>query len=384
MWVPYVFWPAAAATVISAALIAYILRAGLKKPGNTPVFIMFLSLFIWSLGELLERLAGPPPADENLATTGVKILMIGLALAPATFIHLAIDYPRRLSIQSIFRKIILYTVYGVAAIYILLAFINEYIGNIVFNGVYSYSVLGQQIWGLKEAPLHMIYDLWMLIAAIVLFGVMIWKYKQEKIDIIRSQMKLMIIGLFIGFLLVLFTGFIPPVLLGISMYPLTTVAFTIVGLFVIYTIYRYRMFLVAPTQESATESEKLPEYGIIKLKRDDAYEKFVLLARSGYPCLAFIGTDIEKFKDKYGLKTTPVFQITKESGKDRLNPKIPEHMEMISFIIISFVDEANNPVVLLDINDALTEIGGEELKNKVIESIMNSIDPSKAVYIFVS
>ncbi len=384
MWVPYVFWPAAAATIISAALIIYIIRAGLKKPGNMPVFIMFLSLFIWSLGELLERLAGPPPADETLAIAGVKILMIGLALAPATFIHLAIDYPRRISIAPKSRKIILYAVYGVAAIYILLTFINEYIGNIVFNGVYTYNALGQQIWGLKEAPLHMIYDLWMVVAALVLFGVMIWKYKREKIAIIRSQMKLMIIGLFIGFLLVLFTGFIPPVLLGISMYPLTTVAFTIMGLFVIYTIYRYRMFLVAPTQESATESEKLPEYGIIKLKRDDAYEKFVLLARSGYPCLAFIGTDIKKFKDKYGLKTTPVFQITKEPGKDRLNPKIPEHMEMISFIIISFVDEANNPVVLLDINDALTEIGGEELRNKVNESIMNSIDPSKAVYIFVS
>ncbi len=111
MWFTYASSISLVATMISAVLVYLILKADIKKPGNLAAFVMFLGVFIWSFGELLERIAGPPPNDEMLAYLGALTLCVGIFLTPAGLIHFAIDYPYRIKMKTSTRKYILYAVY---------------------------------------------------------------------------------------------------------------------------------------------------------------------------------------------------------------------------------------------------------------------------------
>lgn len=379
MWISNAFWPSFIATAISLFLIIYILMVDVRKPANFPSFVLFFSVFIWSLGELIERLAGPPPADEGLAYFGAITLFIGIALVPSALIHFGIEYPYKSKMSESGKKLLLMVLYGISFLVILIDVFNDYLGKIVIKNVHSYMGLGQKIWGLESGILHTVYSLWVFIAALILLVLLSFKLKNVKMKIVKMQIKITLVGLIITFILVSVTGLIPP-LLGMDVYPLTTISFSIFGIFVIYTIYRYRMFLVYPSKEEIVEHEKISKGGFYKMGRDKAYEKFSKLAKSGYNCLGFISENPEEFKEKYNLKTTPVFQLTENVGKDRLNPNIEEHREMIFFILSSFIEETKEPVILLDFSSK--EIKGN-LKMQILDEIRNLLSGKNGMYIIV-
>ncbi len=368
MWTPFAFWLSLITTLITGTLIALVIRAGVKRPGNLAAFIMFLGMLIWNLGELIERLAGPPPNDEMLAYLGGYILCIGFFLTPAGVIHFTIDYPYRLKMSSKVRLGILSLVYAISIIGILIIPFNTALGNIVLT-MNPYPVFGIKLWGIEPpGPVHKLFSVWTLVAALIFMVVMLLKLRGVKLSIIKQQIFITLIGFFIMFVLIVVTTFIPMVVTHFNMYPLTTLAFSLFGITVIYTIVRYRMFLVSPSVEEKEEDieEELPESEIYEMKWDEAYNKFVRLAKSGNMCIGFITDDPEKFREKSGLKQTPLFQITKTPGKDRLNPNIEEHREMISFIISSFLEQVYKPVILLDLR---ADWISDDSKKKLLESI---------------
>ncbi len=365
MWIPYAFWPTFISVVINLSLIVYIIRANIKKPGNMAAFIMFLSILIWSIGELIERIAGPPPHDKVIAYFGVRFLFIGTALLSASLIHFLLDYPYRIRIRNDYRKGIIYGVYAFSVLGIIIDIFNDFLGKIVIAGEDPYSALGQTIWGLTPGPVHKLYVTWLLITAFLLLIGLLLKIRNVKMRIVRMQIWFTFAGMVIAYALITLTGYVP-IILGIEMYPLTTISFSILGLFIIYTIYRYRLFLVVPTSETVEMQEKLPKAGFYELAREEAFKKFANLARSGYKSLAFVSENVDKFKEKYGLKATPVFEIAKQPGKDRLNPEIDEQREMIPFIISTFMEEVNNPVVLIDLTAKHIT---DELRKKIMDEI---------------
>ena len=379
MWIPNAFWPSVVATAISLFLIIYILRADVRKPANFPSFVLFLSVFLWSLGEMIERVAGPPPLDMRLAYFGALTLFIGIALVPSALIHFGIEYPYKSKMSKLKKKILLFLLYGISAVVIIIDVFNNYLGKIVIKNVHPYMGLGQKIWGLSAGILHTLYSIWVFIAALILLVLLFLQLKNVKMKIVKMQIKITLVGLIIAFVLVSLTGLIPP-LLGMDVYPLTTISFSIFGLFIIYTIYRYRMFLVYPSKEEIEEHEKIQKGGFYEMGKDEAYEKFSKLARSGYSCLAFISENPEEFKEKYNLKATPIFQLTEKVGKDRLNPNIEEHREMISFIVSSFIEETKEPVILLDFSSE--EISGK-LKMQILNDVRDLLSEKNGMYIIV-
>ncbi len=365
MWIPYAFWSTFVASVISIFLVVYILKANIRKAGNAAAFVMFFSIFIWSIGELIERLAGPPPGDRFLAYFGMRFLFFGMSLLSATFIHFAIDYPYRIKINVGLRKFILYSVYAVSLIGMLLDAVDNFVGRIIISGESSYYVFGQKIWGLDPGAGYKLYVIWLFISALILLILLPLKLRKVKMKIVRMQIWFTFVGMLIAYLLVTITGFVP-VMLGITMYPLTTVSFSILGLFIIYTIYRYRLFLVVPAVEEIEMHEKLPKAGFYTLPKEEAFQKFANIAKSGYKALGFISQDVNRFRDMYGLKTTPIFEIAEQPGKDRLNPQIDEQREMIPFIISTFMEEVENPVILIDLS---AKHLNNELRSKIMQEI---------------
>ena len=374
MWIPNVFWPTFVASIISAFLVIYILFADIRKTGNLAAFLLFLSLFLWSFGELLERIAGPPPSDYRLAYYGARLLFLGIALLSATFIHFSIDYPYRMKISPYVRKGILWAVYTFSVIGMLLDGLNDFIGNAVIKAMKPYEkpipFFGQQPWEISTGIVYDIYISWLFLAGLILLITLPLKLRNVKMKIVKMQIWLTFTGMLVAFFLVTVTGFIP-LILGIEMYPLTTISFSILGLFIIYTIYRYRLFIVVPASEKVEMHKKMPAPGIYRLSQKDAFKKFADLAKSGYKALGFVSESIDAFKERYGLKATPIFEITENPGKDRLNPQIDEQREMIPFIISTFMEDVENPVILLDLSANHID---NELRKRILDEVSEVAD----------
>jgi len=244
--------------------------------------------------------------------------------------------------------------------------LNSMLGNIVIERMVPYDAFGLTIWGLEAGPVHKFFTMWMFITALVLMFVLVYKLRKGEMELVKKQIKISLAGFAIMFAIIVATSFVPIILLDIVFYPLNTLAFAIFDSFVLYTILKYRMFLVAPTMEAKAASARLPKSGIYEMKREEGYEKFSIFAKSGLSCLGFISTEPSVFREKYGLKTTPLFLLTENPGKDSLNPNIPMHREMIVFIITSLLEQISESAILLDL--CWNGIS-EEAKNKIIENI---------------
>ncbi len=394
MWIPFAFWPSFIAVLIAADLVYLVIDANIRKPGNMAAFMMFLGMLIWSFGELIERIAGPPPAvekafypvislnpgvgDANLAYLGAIILCFGIFLMPAALVHFAFDYPYKLKINEKIRKGVLYAMYGLSGVAMLINVVNSYVGYLTVGYMKPYEAYGVYLWGLESGPVHAFMSLMLVVTALFLLGVLIYKLRGVRMDIVKKQIITTLVGFLIMFVILVVTALVPIVIEKTDSYPLTTLSFTIFGVFVMYTIARYRMFLVVPTTETVEEEEELPEEGMYRMEPEQAYEKFSKLARSGYSAIGFVVPPVEEFKKKYHLVNTPLFQITKSIGKDKLNPEISEHREMISFIIMSMLEQVYKPVILVDFTAKWLS---EKTKKELLETLKGISKEIGGVYL---
>ncbi len=380
MWLPIAFYPACIATVIFGLLLALLLKTGLKRPGNTAAFMLFLAFFLWSFGEMIERMAGPPPAEEWLALVGVKILTAGVFLVLPAGIHFGWDFPFRLCpTKQNLRKYIIGALYAAAAVAIVLNAAT----TLFISGVSPYHAVREDIWGMDHTPLYMLYQVGNIAATVFLIASLVYKHVKTHIPVVKKQIRLVLAGFLLSYVLVLATGFIPMVL-GMDMYPLTTPSFTLMAGMILYTIVRYRLFIFTPAAEERVEEAEALSPGVYEMGREEAYGKVASLARSGNPALIFTPEDVDEVRERYGLKETLVFQISEKAGRDRLNPAVEEHREMIPFIVMSFITETGGRgVVLMDCLDAAEEIAGADAREWLEEQFRHIEREHRGVYIHV-
>ena len=345
MWFPNAFWPTLLAAILGAYIIIRLLLSDIRRPGNFSAFVMFLAFFIWSLGEMVERLAGPPPDDKWLAWFGAQFLFVGIALAPAGFIHFSLDYPDLLRIKG--RKGIITLFYLISLVFAVLGIFNP--NRMIIADMEPYRGLGQMIWGIVSSRTYNAYVSYVFAMSLVFMFIMIYRYFRASLHIIKMQISISLAGFIIAVAMVSSSYFVQMIFGGDS-YPLTTVSFSIFSLFVLYTIHRYRAFLVYPEEHGNSY-----EAGLKILKREDAERLFADALKKGSPALAFISTDLSAFKKKLG-KDIPAFRISGEKGPDNLNPLLEEHIEMLYFIILSFAEQAGGAVVLIEIKDAMKKM----------------------------
>ena len=351
MWLPNAFYPSLVAMILDLAFIAYILKVGLRKPGNVPSFLLFLTIFIGVFGELLERIAGPPPQDYFIAYVGAKLIGIGSVLLSATLIHFALDFPYRLKIKRKTREIVLAVFYSVSVIGVILILLNDYLGKPMIVGLSPYPALGQQIWGMEYGAVYGLYMLWAFMASVAVLGLLFYKMKNTKINLIKKQIVLILSGMLIVEVMISVSVLLPA-LFDYEMYPLSSIAMTIFSMFVSYTIMKYRLFLVSPAAEttSGTRKYELQPGTVRVVSEEHGFELFTDQVYGGIPGLLFTTKDIEKIRERYNLVETPIFRVCKTPGRDTLNPMIGEHREMIAFIISEFLEEAQGVVYLNSID----------------------------------
>jgi len=357
MWFPHAIWPALFAVVLGASILIQLFRSGIRRPGSTAAFMLFISFFIWSFGEMVERLAGPPPADEWLAWTGARILFIGVSIAPAAFIHFSMEYPYLTRWK--WRKPVVAGLYSISALFALLGLWNP--DGMIISDMEPYSGLGQEIWGLVGSGIFTAYMLYVFAMSLVFLAIMLYKYFHTSLKIVRMQIFIVLSGFVIAVTLVASTTLIPS-LEGVPAYPLTTVSFTIFSLFVLYTIFRYRTFLVSPEEGFKTQSRS--SFKITD--RESGERELLKLVGENIPAMAFVSVEPAEFKKKVGVDI-PVFRLCRESGPDHLNPLIDEQIEMIRFIISSFAERTEGAVVFADVKGAMESMDAMPIYEALLE-----------------
>ncbi|NPA74925.1 MAG: hypothetical protein GXO25_02440 [Euryarchaeota archaeon] len=354
MWIPNAFYPSFVALILNVVFIIYIIRMGLSKPGNFPAFLLFLTVAVGVTGEVLERIAGPPPEDAGMAYLGSELIALSGVFLPAVFVHFGMDFPYRLRVGTLIRRVVLGFLYGFSFMGVLFLLLNDKLGGIMVWKVSPYSAIGQEIWGMDYGALYYFYLLASFVCGFALLAVLYIKLRKTKIKILKNQIKMVLAGLIIVYILITFSVMVPA-LLRYEFYPLSSIALTVFGIFVIYTIARYNLFVVSPVQETGKKAELKHRFeaGTVRvLPTDEAYSLFSEQVHGGIPGLLFTVEDTERVRNTYGLKKTPVFRISETPGKDTLNPQVPEHREMIPFIISEFLEQSSSGVVFLDRIDA--------------------------------
>lgn len=370
MWFPHAFWPALFAVILGATILIRLFLSDIRKPGNLAAFMLFFSFFIWSFGEMMERMAGPPPADEWMAWFGAQFLFIGMALAPAAFVHFSVVFPYMLRFR--WRKAIIYFFYGISLVFAILGIANP--NGLIIADMEPYEGLGQTIWGIVGSGIYTMYVVYIFSMALVFTAVMIYKYFKSDMKVVRMQIFVGISGFIVAVTLITVSSFIP-MLMGESAYPLTTVSFSIFSLFILYAIYRYRVFLVSPEEHSGTV-----EPGFEVMDREAAYRRLKRAIKDDVPILAFISGDVASFKKSVG-KDIPAFQISRELGPDHLNPLMDEHVEMIRFIIASFAERTDGSLVFADVRDAMKDMDALSIYEELLKEFRGMSPSLKILFI---
>ncbi len=372
MWFPHAFWPALFAVILGAAILIRLFLSDIRKPGNLAAFMLFFSFFIWSFGEMIERMAGPPPADEWVAWFGAQFLFIGMALAPAAFVHFSVVFPYMLRLR--WRKSAIYFFYGISLVFAILGIVNP--GYMIIADMEPYKGLGQSIWGIVPSTTYTAYTIYIFSMALVFTVIMIYKYIKSDMKILRMQIMVGLSGFIVAVTLITVSSFIP-MLLAESAYPLTTVSFSIFSLFILYAIYRYRAFLVSPEEHSGTV-----EPGFEVVDREAAYRRLERAIKDDVPILAFVSDDPDSFRKRVG-RDIPAFQISKELGPDHLNPLIEEHVEMIRFIISSFAERTEGCMVFADVRDAMESMDALPIYEELLKEF-GGMSPSLKILFIIA
>ncbi len=354
--------PAIISTFLYIVFIVFILKIDFKSRLNRISALFFALLLFWSFAEWMERWANSPESALFWART----IMVAIILLPPVLIHLSLIFPwtKKEVSPAIF------VLYG-SSLLILSVHLNS---SIFVAGVDRYFAGYGTVLGPYGAYVYL-YLAFFTIAGIL---ILMRNYVLTSCRIALGQLRMLIIALSISFLFIFFTGFAPHIYGDPKAYPLTTPAFIITGLILLYAINRYHVFVPESREESASERTK-KEQGIKVLPREKAMDEFYRHVSSGNRGICFTARDCEETKEELDVKHVPVIDIKEACGNKT------ERKSLIPFMITDALMEKNTAILLDgtenifsngELREFLDEIKDLEIReNLLIVSL--SKDPSR-------
>ncbi|MCZ7400834.1 MAG: DUF835 domain-containing protein [Candidatus Methanoperedens sp.] len=117
-------------------------------------------------------------------------------------------------------------------------------------------------------------------------------------------------------------------------------------------------------------TDEIPEFdlrpGQTYFVKDEGYEKFLCGIKSGIYGLILSTMNPLHIREKYGVVTTPIVWISDEAFEDGVSPK---NLKRLETVIINFMKEIENAVILLDDIDSLISINGYENVQHVVQTL---------------
>jgi PAS domain S-box-containing protein len=224
-------------SVISAVVLVVLISRIRSNRGDYLLWfgIYVTSIGLWGVGEFFNRLAANPTAAQfwsGLSTVGVAFFAPALFLFAYSYV-----YPERGKRASVVLMLIMTAM--------LLVFIDP--RTTLFNA-YDNSQIQIKPWGYDVPfadyyPLMLVWIVVNLTSTLVLF---IKYYRRTYEPLLRSQVKLFIVGFSIPYIIGFTTeGWLP--LIGITVMPSSVLVLTAVNVTITYSILKYKFFTFTPS-----------------------------------------------------------------------------------------------------------------------------------------
>ncbi len=324
--------PSLLSAICFIILTIYVLAHNPKRLQNRVTAIFFLGLIIWSIAEMFERFSGPPPQalmeqwsiwkasntpppsydwnEYGLALFFGKLIGVGVLLICPAGIHFSLVVPKKRQVS----KLLLGGLYG--SYFVFLAIL---LGTDHFIDTMIPYYAG---WGTHNGDWMLLYFGYVLFGTLITVINLTLSFVRAKSKIEKNQTMFVLAGIMIAVGMTIPTAVIPSIL-GWEMYPLTTVSFIIMAVFMTYAIVKYKLFVIeAVTEEKIDEKEKVDikpgfSYLFIGKNKSMPYSAFRSLV-SEYPGLCITTGHPRKVRQKY--------KLDKEYA-EAIEEHLPEHQE---------------------------------------------------------
>ncbi|MGC8913864.1 MAG: histidine kinase N-terminal 7TM domain-containing protein [Thermoplasmata archaeon] len=329
MFTGYVVPPVVSIIIFVALMVSFI---RIRKNVHYSAFLYAFLFFLWSVGELLERIASPP-GEQELALLGLKIIAIAGAFLPAALIQFATVFPVKLKAVP---NWVIFSLYIISSAIALVSASTDFLveGLIVYGpGWGAYYGKGMILWGTY------------IICGTV---IAIWMLEKSSFEGAttpgRTQARIIGIALAISLCCAAITGYLPP-LMGIQdFYPLTTIPFGITGILLLHTFLKYHQMLNGSKGPCGKSKIEPGYFWCENKKRARAYFQKVCESEM---CLLI--TDNPDVPEKL-QKQSSVIVVAKNGD---LNPMDEEAVGKIPFLVEKFVGGFEGKVVLVEAFDEL-------------------------------
>jgi len=310
--------PAIIACILSTLIGIYVFYKNPKNIQNRVFALFILFVVVFSAGEVMLRLSSN--SEEGLLWG--RIGYLGVIFVPIGLLHLSFVFPRERSAVRI-NKYLLFVMY-LTGIVMLCA----------FNLIVSIQDVQLGIWGHRLALNSSTSFIGIWGFAISVFSVFnfLRAYRISKSVVEKKQIKHIFYGSLIAAIIILSTNVVSP-LFGIIIFPMGTIAVSILTIFVGAVIVKYNLFRFKPMIEPVIEEKKA---GPKRYKLDSGkgyitqeksgkhgYEIFINQITHDISGLCITKYPPQKIRDKYRFETTPLLWFTfEQSDKEKIiNPK---------------------------------------------------------------
>ncbi|MEM4161225.1 MAG: histidine kinase N-terminal 7TM domain-containing protein [Thermoplasmata archaeon] len=327
----YAVPPAVSAVIFAFLIICF---AKLRKNIHYSAFLYALFFFLWSLGEFVERIAGPPPEESEIALLGLRIIAIAGSFLPAALIHFACEFPvRRVRVP----RIVFWLLYAWSA-FVALVSVGT---NLLVEGLIVY----QPGWGADFGIGIALWGTYIIVGTIVAIALLEKSSFALQSTGGREQARIMGVALAISLCCAATTGYLPP-LFGIEdIYPLTTIPFAITGLLILHSVLKYHRVILLPIR---LELGKKIEVGYFWCE-DREYARRHFLENTKEASNALFVSSEQKIPEEI-QKLAKVIVVAKDGDID---PMDEEKMRTLTFLIEKFLSQEEKALVLLEGFDEL-------------------------------
>ena len=278
--------------ILNGYIAFYVYLLNPKKITNIVFAVLVLLFAIFSLGEFIARLSD----SKDLVLIGGRICYSVLPIACCFGVHFSIVFPRKYpNDKNIFSR----TKTSLLALYMVGILIM-----IIFNIFVSIQDVQISEWGyevvLNSSNIFLIF--WFLFCSVYASGSILHTYFKKNITIIeKKQIKFVIIIFLLIIIFSLGSNLIPQ-LFDLSVFPLTSLSFTIFSLIVVYSMKRYKLMAITTVETLDIVVDTMNDSLIVV----DENGTIVKVNKSVLNLLYY------NKKDMIGL---PLEQIVKSSGK---------------------------------------------------------------------
>ncbi len=354
-------------SIFNIILGTYVLFKGPRMLLNRVFSLFAFSLAVWGLSEFGHRIVDSP----EVAYLWMRAGGIGWCFMASLYLHFVLLLTRNENFLD--RKYIYAFLYLPAIIFLHLFLTTDLI--------YEQEVV-KRSWGYTSIPgsIAWVFFLYYFLAYLLTIYSIVGIEKKAS-TLVRRQAKPILMGTTVFLVTATATNIAFPVL-NIQLPEFGSSLSIILTICTLYAILKHKLFTVelGPEDTKETKQKHILErglsYSIKEVRLDKSYEIFADQLLNGSYGLCLSKLHPEKVRESYGLTRTPIVWVTFKENDNTVSPK---DLDALESVISYFLNEALQPVILIDCFDEIRLTNGIDRAIDWLEKIRRSCEEKNCI-----